>query len=111
MGSDARNAVLNMGDSILNARIKQYNAMLGDYNMAKSELRTTAGLLGYKTADFDMNYVYPEFAEKIGATNLKEYKKYLHAYEHDSLETRMREIYTKNIRPQIIRDNVNNRGK
>ena len=108
MPQSSRDKVFNAGDSILNSRIARYDSLIQDYNFSVNEMRNSTGILSFRSADFDIHYLEPKFANQIGVKNLKEYKHYIQKFETDSLEPRMRYVYNNSVKNHNIRSNLQN---
>ncbi len=95
----------SIGDSTLNARKARFDSLVKDYNEAFETVgKHYDGILSM-TQKFDKIYVTPKYATQIGATNIRQYSKYIDRYKRDSLVPAYTNVYNNRVIP-MIRNNT-----
>jgi len=95
----------SIGDSTLKARKERFDALVQDYNEAFETVgKHYDGILSM-SQKFDKIYVTPKYATQIGATNIRQYSRYIDQYKRDSLVPAYTNVYNNRVIP-MIRNNT-----
>ena len=93
--------VYSIGDSVLNARVARYDELVRDYKYAFDEIDIKSKAVFIYKRNFDKYFVYPKYAEQIGAKNLKQYSTHIDDYIRDSLTPAYVNVYKNKVVPNI----------